>query len=203
MIKSFTGGIAAGVLISIGGCVYLACENKYIGAVLFSVALLCICYKEYVLFTGKVGYTVESHKKADFVSLFSGLAGNAAATVLCGLAASYAIPATAGAAEMICSAKLEQAMGQTLIRAFFCGILMYLAVSIYKEKNTALGILFCVPVFILSGFEHSIANMFYFAAGGLFEPKAALYIAAVLVGNSIGGIFLPLLKKAERANKEN
>lgn len=202
MIKSFTGGISAGVLISIGGCVYLSCENRYIGAVLFSVALLCICMKGYVLFTGKVGYTVEGHKKSDLISLFSGLAGNAVSTAVCALAAGYAIPATAAAAETLCAAKLEQSVGQTLIRAFFCGILMYLAVSIYKEKDTVAGILFCVPVFILSGFEHSIANMFYFAEAKLFDSTAALYIVIVLIGNSLGGIFLPVLKKIETAKSE-
>ena len=48
-------------------------------------------------------------------------------------------------------------------RVFFagvlCGILMYTAVWVYKQKNTAAAIFFCVPVFILAGFEHSIADM--------------------------------------------
>lgn len=70
---------------------------------------------------------------------------------------------------------------------------MYLAVSTYKEKNTVLGILFCVPVFILSGFEHSIADMFYLGASGIFSLSAALFMLAVVIGNSLGGIFLPAL----------
>ena len=42
MLKNFLSSVCAGVLISIGGCVFLACENRYVGAVLFSVALLWI-----------------------------------------------------------------------------------------------------------------------------------------------------------------
>lgn len=195
--SSFWGGISAGILISIGGSVYLACDNKYVGAVLFSVALLCICIKGYYLFTGKVGYIVESHKGADFVALLSGILSNAAATAVCGLVVRYAVPTSAATAEAICALKLQQAAPQTLIRAILCGVLMYLAVSIYKEKNTIAGIVFCVPVFILSGFEHSIANMFYFSAADIFSLEAAVYLIIVVVGNSIGGILLPLLKKLE------
>ena len=41
--KDFLEGVAAGVLITIGGAVFLALsDNKYVGACLFSVALLCI-----------------------------------------------------------------------------------------------------------------------------------------------------------------
>lgn len=199
LTNAVLGGLAAGILISIGGCVYLACDNKYVGAVLFSVALLCICIKGYVLFTGKVGYIVESHKKDDLIALFSGLVGNAISTAVCGLAVRYAIPTSAATAETICVAKLEQEPIQTLIRAIFCGVLMYLAVSIYREKDTVAGIVFCVPVFILSGFEHSIANMFYFSAAGSFSMQTAVYLILVIVGNSFGGILLPLLKKVEKS----
>ena len=52
---------------------------------------------------------------------------------------------------------------------------------------------FCIPVFILSGFEHSIANMFYFAAAGSLSLNVILYILTVILGNSVGGIFFELL----------
>ena len=57
-----------------------------------------------------------------------------------------------------------------------------------------LGILFCIPVFVLSGFEHSIADMFYFAlAGAMFRPGSLLFLFLVVLGNSAGGLFIPLL----------
>ena len=71
---------------------------------------------------------------------------------------------------------------------------MYLAVSIYRDNKTPLGILFCIPVFILSGFEHSIADMFYFAASGIVSVKAFAFLWIVILGNSIGGMLLPALK---------
>lgn len=195
MLSKFLSGVCAGLMIAIGGTVYLSCENKYVGAALFSVALFCICLKGYSLFTGKIGFIPESHTKEDLSVLFLGLIGNAVSTVLLGFAVSFALPALGPAAAAICEAKLGQEALQTFIRAFFCGVLMYLAVSIYREKNSALGIFLCIPTFILSGFEHSIANMFYFGVSGVLNLESALYILIVLLGNAAGGTVLPFLNK--------
>ena len=195
MLSKFLSGVCAGLMIAIGGTVYLSCENKYVGAALFSVALFCICLKGYSLFTGKIGFIPESHTKEDLLVLFLGLIGNAVSTVLLGFAVSFALPALGPAAAAICEAKLGQEALQTFIRAFFCGVLMYLAVSIYREKNSVLGIFLCIPTFILSGFEHSIANMFYFGVSGMVLPRSALYIFIVILGNAAGGMALPFLNK--------
>ncbi len=203
MLKNTLNGIAAGALVSIGGCVYLSCDNKYIGAILFSVALLCICYKGYSLFTGKVGFMPEKHGKDEWSVLLYGLLGNFIATVGIGFLMRYANTAIGSAAEVACAAKLTQAPMQTLIRAIFCGILMYLAVSIYRDKQSISGIFFCVPVFILSGFEHSIANMFYFGASGKIDFDVIVYLIIVIIGNAVGGIFLPLLSAVCNKEKKN
>ncbi len=195
MLRKISNGILAGIMISIGGCVYLSCDDKYIGAVLFSVALLSICYKGFALFTGKVGYIVDSHDRESVSELLFSILGNAIATVICGYMVIYAIPALSEKANAICSLKLTQAPLQTFIRGLFCGILMFLAVNIYRENKTVMGILFCVPVFILSGFEHSIANMFYFALSEIVSLKAFIYLLIVIIGNSAGGILIPLLCK--------
>ena len=65
MVKTVSGAVSAGIMIAIGGSVFLACDNKYVGAVLFSVALLCICYLGYYLFTGKIGYLAKDFSKSN------------------------------------------------------------------------------------------------------------------------------------------
>ena len=196
MLRRTVSGISAGILISIGGCVYLACTNKYVGAILFSVALLCICYKGYGLFTGKVGFLPERCDRDVLEVLFAALLGNAVGTFACGYAVRYGIPALGEAAEMLCQGKLDgQSFPQTLLRAVLCGVLMYLAVSIFRDQKTPLGILFCIPVFILSGFEHSIADCFYFAASGIVSWRACGFLWTVILGNALGGVLLPLLQK--------
>ncbi len=200
ILQNIINGILAGIMIAVGGTVFLACYgdgsmlNKTIGAFFFSIALLCICYKGYSLYTGKIGFIPEKHDGVAFSVLLWGLLGNLIATVALGLALRAAIPNIAGAAETICTAKLTQAWWQTLIRGIFCGILMYLAVSIFRDKKSISGILFCVPVFILAGFEHSIANMFYFGAAGMFfSLDTIIYLAIVVLGNTIGGMLMPVL----------
>lgn len=196
MLKKTISGFMAGVLISIGGSVYLACADKVIGAVFFSVALLCICFKGYSLFTGKVGFLPEKCDREALSVLLLGLLGNAVGTIACGYLLRFAIPSIGAAAEVLCRAKLDnQAIWQTLVRALFCGILMYLAVSIYRDKKTPLAIVFCIPVFILSGFEHSIADLYYFAASGIVSLRAFLFLVIVIAGNAAGGVLLPLLAK--------
>ena len=70
---------------------------------------------------------------------------------------------------------------------------LYLAVDIYAKHKTPIGIIFCIPVFILSGYEHSIADMFYFATSGIVSLKACGFIWTVILGNSIGGMLIPAL----------
>lgn len=204
MLKKLCSGIAAGVCICLGGSVFLACENRIVGAVLFSVALLCICFKGYALFTGKVGYVPEAHDQESVSVLLLALLGNAIGTVAGGYLIRAALPNLGAAAETICLAKLNQVWWATLVRGCFCGVLMYLAVSTYRDNKTPLGILFCIPVFILSGFEHSIADIFYFAASGIVSLPAFGFLWLVIIGNAIGGMLLPLLnglwKKGETAH---
>ena len=200
VFSRIANGVLAGIMISIGGSVFLACFgdgsvlNRAIAAFFFTIALLCICLKGYSLYTGKIGFIPEKHDREAFSILLWGLLGNVIATAVCGLAIRYAVPNLEPVAVSICAAKLTQAWWQTLVRGIFCGILMYIAVSAYRDKKTISAILFCVPVFILSGFEHSIANMFYFAVSGdFFSLRGAIYLAIVVLGNSIGAIMMPLL----------
>ena len=120
MLKTFRESLCAGILITIGGTVFLSCENKTAGAVLFSVALLCICYKGYYLFTGKIGYIVEQHKKQDFLNLAVGLFGNLIATFLLGMLLQTVLPNIGERAAEMCSAKLAQFPLYSFIRGFFC-----------------------------------------------------------------------------------
>ena len=191
MLRDTLSGICAGICIALGGSVFLAVDNRLAGAVLFSVALLCICMKGYALFTGKVGFLPEEHSKTALQQLLAGLLGNLIGTFLCGLALRLALPAFAETAGTLCRAKLSLAPAAVLVRGAFCGILMYLAVSIWKERGTPLGILFCIPVFILSGFEHSIADMFYFAVSGIVSLKAFGFLWLVIIGNALGAMLLP------------
>ena len=66
-------------------------------------------------------------------------------------------------AAALCQTKLSDSLASILILAFFCGILMYVAVEGFRSGGNPLIVIFSVSVFILCGFEHCIANMFYFS----------------------------------------
>ncbi len=201
IVRKIIDGALAGMLISIGGAVFLACYpelppiGKYVGGLFFCTALFCICVKGYALYTGRIGYVLEKHSKEDLSAMLLGLLGNLIGTVVCGYLIAAAIPSIKENALTLCSDKLaKQELWQTLVRAFFCGILVFLAVDLYKNHKTPLGVFFCIPAFIFSGYEHSIADMFYFAASGLATWQTFGFIWIVLIGNSLGGLLIPALK---------
>lgn len=45
--------------------------------------------------------------------------------------------------------------------------------------------------FVLSGFEHSIADSFYFFLVGDISPRVITIFLVVLFGNIIGGVIIP------------
>ncbi len=205
LIRETTKGVLAGLCISLGGAVFLACDNRVVGAVFFSVALFSICMFGFSLYTGRVGSLADNHSGRALAEVYLGLLGNLLGCLLFGSMLRLARPDLGYLAEYLCQVKLEQTVLQALLRAFFCGVLMYIAVWIYREKHSCVGIFLCIPAFILSGFEHSIANMFYFAAAGAFHFRALGYTVLFLVGNSVGAWTIPLLlrlTKEERAHEK-
>ena len=199
---SVPDGLLAGLMVSIGGTVLLSCDNRYLGALLFCVALLAICCFGFNLYTGKVGFLLRDHSRAALASTFLGLLGNLLGTLLVVLLIAAALPPLRDAALAACEKRLTQLPLQTLLRGFFCGILMYVAVWTFREKKTVLGILFCIPVFVLSGFEHSIADMYYFALAGIFfRPESLLFLLLVVLGNSLGGLFIPAVQALKGADR--
>ena len=195
--RIFLKAAAAGIMIGIGGAVYLTLENKVIGAVLFGVGLYTIVLNGLFLYTGKVGDLISAKdKKAYILQLIFTWIGNLAGTALAAAAISATRIGNLGrTAEVICKTKLADTPHSILILAVFCGILMYAAVDGFREKGNPLILFFCVTVFILCGFEHCIANMFYFSGAGAWSLRAVTYLLLMTLGNSVGGILLPLVKK--------
>lgn len=197
MLKKILNGISAGLMVSIGCAVFLACENKVVGSILFTVALLVICFRGYSLYTGKIGFMPFSHKKEDFSVLLLGLLGNAIGMIVFGLLISVALPILKERAIALCTAKLTQTWYQTVIRGLFCGVLMFIAVYVYKENKSIVAIIFAIPTFILCGFEHSVADIGYFAVANMFSLEIVLFIILVVIGNTIGSMILPFLSMAK------
>ena len=195
-LKVLVRGILAGVMISIGGTIYLACESKMLGAFLFSIGLYAICSFGLNLYTGKIGYVIDNKPKYLIELLFT-LLGNLIGTIGCGylLFLTRSGDKLRSVASTICDVKLNDNLLSIFILAVFCGIIMYLAVDLFKRLNDFgkyMGIFMGITVFILAGFEHCVANMFYFSVANMWGWKTILYVLIMVLGNSVGSILLAL-----------
>ena len=202
-IKNLTSAILAGIMISFGGGVFLACESKVVGALLFSLGLTVILINGFLLFTGKTAYLLEN-KPSYIPYLLTIWLGNILGCMLMGALASFAKPALGETASALCEAKLGQSPLQTVVLGALCGILVYLAVDFFKSDsdtkafNKYLMVFTCVPAFILCGFEHSVADMFYFAASSsraLYTWRGIVYILLVSAGNLIGAVVFHIVRR--------
>lgn len=202
--KIFANSLLAGVFIGIAGTVYLMCPIPVLGAFLFGFGLLTIVCNNFKLFTGAVGYlAVQGSKTISYLySLIIIWAGNLLGCFAVGSAvrSSRVYSLIRAKVELICKAKTADSLGSLLILAFFCGILMYLAVDTFKREKPApcirmTTLFLCVMVFIISGFEHCIANMYYFSAAGIWSFRNLGLILLMTLGNALGGMFLPVMDK--------
>lgn len=205
-IKEFCSAVLAGVSISVGGVVFLSVDNKVIGSLLFALGLLTILAFKLNLFTGKAPYICQN--KLPYCG-FVGVVwlGNLVGTGISALLIRYTrvYNSIISRATTLAEAKITDNLISLFILGIFCGILMYIAVDTFtkqsQEKNFSATILtiLCVSVFILSGFEHSIADMFYFILTLSIE-KWIIPLIIITFGNVIGGnMFCLLTNKIKEA----
>lgn len=201
--------IAAGMSISLGGSVYLSSSNKVLGAFLFSVGLCTILVFKFKLFTGVVGY-IPDNKPVYIIEVLVTWVGNLLGTFGFATLMSFTRIGEKLKVAAISSTdtKLQDGPVSLIILGIFCGLLMFIAVDTYKKYidkkpfNAVFMEVMCVTVFILAGFEHSIADMYYFAAAGrYFESFYVLLF--VTLGNAMGGMLIPVINKISGALSEN
>lgn len=190
-------GIFAGIMIGIGGTVYLNSANSFIGACLFSVGLLTICIYKMNLFTGMVGYILVN-KKSYILKLIVTVLGNFIGTFICALGITFTrISTVSSKARNLVDIKINDSYLSVFILAILCGMLMYIAVNNFKKSESYLvkylSVVLCVVVFIIAGFEHSIANMFYISLARAWSIKAVITILFMILGNACGAVLIASL----------
>lgn len=196
-VKLLAGAILAGIMIAIGGNIFLCSTDRVVGSFLFCFGLFTVCVFKLELFTGKCGYLVdESPKHLYLLKIAIIWVGNFIGSLILGYGVYFTKPAVVEKVSEIWASKLTQTPMETLFFSICCGLIMYIVVDNFRnsqsELSKYLGIFIGIPVFILSGFEHSIADMFYMNAAGAFDIG---FILLVTLGNMIGSFILPLYKK--------
>ena len=192
-------GIYAGIMIGIGGTIYLSVSNPVIGSIFFAIGLLTICVYKMNLYTGMIGYILDNNLRYLKTLTFT-LLGNFIGTIITAyLILNTRIANISIRAKEISMVKIDDNYISIFILSIFCGILMHIAVNNFKKSEDIiikyLSIFICVIVFILCGFEHCIANMYYISLAKMWSLKAILTMIFMIVGNSFGSILITIFNK--------
>ena len=191
----FIKAVYAGFMIGIGGIVYLSIENRILSALFFSFGLLTIVTQGFCLYTGKIGFIQKPQELLDMLII---IIGNYIGTLLTAFLANAAQLKISS--EELVNKKLDISLWNVLLLAVFCGVMMFLAIDNYKKNKNIVFIIAPVMIFILSGFEHSIADMFYFNLNGIHSLNEVAFIIVTLLGNGIGSFIFGIGIKKERKN---
>ena len=190
-MKLFRSSIFAGIAIGTAGFGFLAAglQTAYgslAGAVLFSFGLLTVVGYKLKLYTGTAGFI----SRTEVGDLFLILLGNIAGCLCVSLLARVSPLEIQAAAQKVLQLRLDTGALRCGLLAIGCGFIMTTAVN-FARKGQYLPLLFGVPLFIVCGFPHCVADAFYFLCVPFAFIKAhflsvmGLYICIVL-GNLVG-----------------
>ena len=217
--------IFAGSAIAFGGILFLLSkvlisDNPYfdkglVGALLFPVGLLLVCFFKFNLYTGKIGMAFRN-KKLDKkgLNVWEWLAiilvGNAIGAMLVGVIIflftlinkeslfSQTVYAVGNSRNM---AFTFEGIFNMCYKSILCGALVYIAIYFFNRLDNTfgkvIGVIVPISFFVYAGFQHCIANMFYIAAGGVWTLGSFIGLLICILGNSIGALLLDLLVKYE------
>ena len=185
-IKTYYSAILAGIFISLG-CIIYTIIGGPLGAFLFSFGLVAVLSYKASLFTGMIGYA--EMDSSDIIQILLTILGNLGGVALMVLLAGLAgLPLNQPDISLL----------YIFPRSIMCGIMMYIMVEGIKNSQSDVKnlLLLGVPLFILSGMSHSIANMFYvlyFNYNNIIKEFLIIFIS--LVGNAIGAKIIRGLQK--------
>ena len=222
ILSNFLKGILAGLSIGLGGFLYilmtfafhdnLAELGKILGSILFAVGLFLVCTFSLSLYTGKIGQIYEEKKdKLFYTSLPVMLVGNAIGAFALGYICFFIFRNTDVYTYALAAANSRLAFNTafdyitTCIKAFLCGLCVYLAVKSFSlNRLKPVGILllvFFVFVFVYCGFQHCIANMFYFGMANSINWYTLINLLIVILFNSLGPVVGVSLVKLIELNR--
>lgn len=185
--NTFIRSILAGICIGLGGAIFIKLGGV-IGACMFAFGLLTVVHFKLPLYTGTAGF-IQLNKFEEYKKMFIILLGNILGCILLSYMNIKGIDGTS-----IIQSRIDTSYLQCLLNAIGCGLIMTLIVKGGRDKNLLL-ILFGIPLFILLGFYHSIADAYYMMVTS--DQLRNIYFSRYLVivaGNFIGCNIPRLLK---------
>ena len=152
--------VFAGICIGIAGFGFLA--DKQLGMVLFIFGLATVVNYKLKLFTGTAGFVQSKRDMADLTII---LVGNWIGCLLVALAARCSAMPLQETAQHLLEGRLALGPLKAGALSIGCGILMTTSVTFARKSNDFghwMPLIMAVPLFILCGFPHCIADAFYY-----------------------------------------
>ena len=187
----FIRSILAGICIGLGGAIFLKIGG-IVGACMFAFGLLTVVHFKLPLYTGTAGF-IDLKKFEEYVSMLYILLGNIIGCILLSFMNINGIDGS-----QIIQARLDTSYLQCFLNAIGCGLIMTLIVQGGRDKNYLL-ILFGIPLFILLGFYHSIADQYYMMVSPI-ELRNSFFGRwwIIVLGNFVGCNIPRILKYNEK-----
>lgn len=185
IVDVLRSSVLAGVCIGIAGFGYLVtCD--IIGSVLFAFGLLTVVGYKLKLYTGTAGFI----QKGEVGTLLLILLGNIFGCLLVSLMARMSPFEIQASAQSVLEGRLAIGPLRGGALAIGCGFIMTTAVTFARQGNN-LPLLFGVPLFIVCGFPHCVADVFYyltvpFSFWAEHLGEILLFYVSIVIGNFIG-----------------
>lgn len=167
--------------------------NKLVGGLTFSLGLILVIIAGAELFTGNNliiiawvgGKLTLGQLMRNWVIVYLGnLVGSLGTVMLMYLSRQWALAdfGVGVTALQIANAKVNLSFTEGVTRGILCNVLVCLAVWLCMSGRSVtdkiLAIVFPITAFVASGFEHSIANMYFIPMGLLLKVEPQVTIAA-------------------------
>ena len=204
IIKLIILSVLAGIMIAFGAlCNLLALSLGYklIGSLLFSFGLFFVILFELKLFTGMVAGACDMKPKEWYQLAVCFIFNAVGILLICLITKEIAISDKVIKQSIsIMNNKLDAGWTNALFSSMLCGMLITISVKGYqksKERNLSSDIAVMLPVvvFVYLGVDHSVANWVYIFLSSSFNLDILVYVLLTIIGNIIGGIFIPLCYK--------
>ena len=206
-LKVLLFSIFAGLAIGLGSLAFTAVSaylpsvgGKIFASALFSIGLILVCVLGLQLYTGKIGVVFDDREMMveNAINLPIMLVGNAIGAFALGILCHFifkGFPTVADKILAISEGKTSSEM--VFLEVIFCGALVYIAVYFFKNlQNYAMkiiGIITAVTLFVYCGFQHCIANMFYFGMAFNWNIDMLWNLLIVILTNSVGALLVRCL----------
>ncbi len=206
LLKMLFLGILAGMFIALAGAGSILGNmygSKIVGALIFPIGLIMVVITSSELFTGNSLMIIALLKKKIILrkllkNWFFVYIGNFIGAVIIALLTVYSGTLNNATEIIVTTAtnKVDLGFIEALTRGILCNILVCLAVWMAISAETTTGkiaaIFGPVMLFVLCGFEHSIANMFYGPAGIIMSAKNSIAIEGLNFGSFLLNNLLPV-----------